>query len=524
MRVTIFQPPYPMEGTVASAEACIRWMRRSLDELTPGEHDLVLLPEYANAPGLAERQQLRDFSQGQGAEFLEFVAATAERLGCPIALSGVVQSGARWFNRGMLFDAGCALAATYDKLHLTDAESDEMGLTPGGGTGVFEHAGVRMGFAICFDLYFPEHVEMLAAQGVDLLLCPSYQRSESPERICLLAQARALDGGAYLLRSSYSLGNPQAGGHSLVAAPTGALLAHAGEAPGVITVEIDPQRKWMKPASHGQAVVEHRSLIESHRRPAAYRPHPERADRLTASPFPRLCAHRGLSHACPENTLPAFAAAIAAGAHEIELDLWASRDGVPVVCHDESVDRTTNGTGKIGELDWAELRRLDASAGLGDAWAGVRLPRVEDVLEMADGLVGLNIHIKDVGSDGLVIRRVCDLLTQRGLVDIGYLALSTEHALQIACEYAPGIPRACLTSQKEPEQSIAIAKRWGCQRIQFYRHVTERHIEQAHEAGLICNLFWSDEPEDAREYVRMGIDVILTNCAHTLIAGGFRAL
>ena len=57
----------------------------------------------------------------------------------------------------------------------------------------------------------------------------------------------------------------------------------------------------------------------------------------------KLCAHRGLSHACPENTLPAFGAAIALGVDEIEFDLWLSADGVPVVCHDPRVDRTTDG-------------------------------------------------------------------------------------------------------------------------------------------------------------------------------------
>ena len=54
--------------------------------------------------------------------------------------------------------------------------------------------------------------------------------------------------------------------------------------------------------------------------------------------------------------------------------------------------------------------------------------------------------------------------------------------------------------------------------------MTENQVRQAHEAGLICNLFWSDQPEDAMNYVRSGIDVILTNCAHSMIAGGFNAL
>ena len=242
------------------------------------------------------------------------------------------------------------------------------------------------------------------------------------------------------------------------------------------------------------------------------------------SPFPRLCAHRGLSQACPENTIPAFAAAVASGAHELEFDVWTSRDGTLVVCHDASVDRTTDGTGRIAELSWKEIRSLDAGICTGVAWRGVRIPCLEEVLEETDGRIGLNIHMKSEGPDGATIRRVCDLLTDRALTDIAYLALATESALRTALEYAPDIPRACLVSQGDPSVSIDVAARYACQRIQFGRHVTQERIHRAHELGLICNLFWSDDPGDGMAYVRNGIDVILTNCAHTMIAGGFAAL
>ena len=524
VKIAVFQPPYPTEANEAHADTCLRWMHARLEELKPGNQDLVLLPEYATAPGLRDRKRARGFAECTGAEFLQAVAATAQRLASLVVLSGPVCCGTRWFNRSMVFDATGEMACTYDKMHLTEEERTDLGLTPGARPTVFEHAGIRIGFATCFDLYFPEHFATLAAQGVDLVLCPSYQRSESAARICLIAQTRALDSGAYLIRSSYAMGTPEVGGHSLVATPAGELLADAGEEARVLTAEIDPSRKFIKPASHGCHVVEHRALIELHRRPASYRPHVERSKQLMASPFPRMCAHRGLSQACPENTLPAFAAALASGAHEMEFDLWPSLDGVLVVCHDESVDRTTNGKGKVSELNWEEISHLDAGIHCGDAWGGVRMPRLEQVLELTDGLIGLNIHIKGVGPDGDTIKRVCDLLNECALVDTAYLSLGTESALQVARDYAPDIPRACLVSQSDSVKSIAMAKRCSCQRIQFFRQVTKNHIHQAHEAGLICNLFWSDQPEEAMNYVRNGIDVVLTNCAHTMIAGGFNAL
>lgn len=523
MRIAVFQPPYPMQDTPADAGECLRWMRERLDRLQPGEQDLVLLPEYANTPGLEDRQQLREFAGAQGKDFLRDVAASAARLQSLIVLAGLVGSGERWFNRTLVYDKTGALAFSYDKVHLTDVERYGSGLTPGSMPAVFQYEEIRLGFATCFDLSFPEHFAALAGQRADLVLCPSYQRSESAGRICSNAQVRALDSGTYLIRSSYAMPKPGVGGRSLVAAPDGTLLENAGEDACVIFVDIDPGKQFTKPASHGQKVVEYRQLIDSHRRPATYRPRVERAKRIYASPLPRLCANRGLSQACPENTLAAFAAAMAAGAHEVACDVRASRDGVLVACHDATVDRTTNGSGSVAGLGWEDICTLDAGSHAGDAWRGIRMPRLEEVLDTLDGRVGLNIRIRDEGANGATVRKVCDLLTEHALTDSAYISLETESALRAAVEYAPEVPRACLASQDNPAAAIDIAKRYACQRIQFSRDVDGEDIRRAHEAGLVCNLFWSDDPKDAMGFVDKGIDVILTNCANTMIADGFDA-
>ncbi len=239
------------------------------------------------------------------------------------------------------------------------------------------------------------------------------------------------------------------------------------------------------------------------------------------APFPRLCAHRGLSLACPENTLPAFAAAMAVGAHEIEFDLWLSRDGVPVVCHDRTVDRTTDGQGAIADLTWEEIRRLDAGSKRGEAWRGIRVPRLEEVLELVEGRVGLNIHIKEAGPQGRLVRMVCDHLEARGLLEAAYIAGGAEDVLQAARDYRPDLARACLLSERGPATQVALARRYACQRVQFGRAMTAAEARLAHASGIICNLFWSDDPEDGRAYVQRGIDVLLTNCANVMIAGGF---
>lgn len=514
MRLTILQPPYPAAATTGSAAVCLSWQERQLAALPPAETDFVLLPEYANAPGL-EGAELAAFASGPGARFVAGLAATARNLKAWLVAGIAVEQAGGWRNRTVVFDPDGGTAGHYDKVHLPAAEAAQ-GFVPGVVVPVLDLPPLRLGFATCFDVYFSEHFAALAAQRPDLVVSPSYQRSECPDRILHLSRTRAVDTGAWFARAGYAMPEGQ-GGTSLVVAPDGRVAAVAGAFPTVLHVEIDPGWRYRKPASHGQAPVEHRELIEQRRLPGLYRPCSEQAERLLAAPFPRICAHRGLSHLCPENTLPAFGAALALpGVTEIEMDLWLSADGVPVVCHDPRVDRTTDGSGIVTELVWDRIRQFDAGCRLDERWRGVCLPRFEDVLDVVAGRVFLNIHIKAPGPDGQLVRLVADLLRQRGMARLGYIA-GAEDVLAVARDCAPEIPRNCLAHQKEPYRQIETALRHQCQRLQFYRNVEPEHCQAAAEAGLIRNLFWSDELEDAREYVARGIDVVLTNEAHRLL-------
>lgn len=97
---------------------------------------------------------------------------------------------------------------------------------------------------------------------------------------------------------------------------------------------------------------------------------------------PVVVAHRGYAAVAPENTLPAFAAAVSGGADLIEFDVRTSVDGVPVVIHDRTVERTTDGTGRVADLGIEQIERLDAGAWFSPAYAGVRVPRLSAVLDL----------------------------------------------------------------------------------------------------------------------------------------------
>jgi glycerophosphoryl diester phosphodiesterase len=109
-----------------------------------------------------------------------------------------------------------------------------------------------------------------------------------------------------------------------------------------------------------------------------------------------LYAHRGSSGVAPENTLLAFARAVADGADGVELDVRATADGVPVVLHDRDLGRTTDGAGRVDELSLAELKRFDAGT-------GERVPTLAEVLDLLAGRLRLDLELKQRGIERAVL-------------------------------------------------------------------------------------------------------------------------
>lgn len=113
-----------------------------------------------------------------------------------------------------------------------------------------------------------------------------------------------------------------------------------------------------------------------------------------AGKSPIIIAHRGLSAQAPENTLSAIRLALEEEVDMIEFDLHMSRDQVPVVIHDPTLERTTDGSGQVKEMSLFELRKLDAGAWFGDAYLGERIPTLTEVMALVQGKSKLLIELK----------------------------------------------------------------------------------------------------------------------------------
>ena len=230
----------------------------------------------------------------------------------------------------------------------------------------------------------------------------------------------------------------------------------------------------------------------------------------------RLCAHRGFSTIAPENGMAAFGAAVALGASEIEFDIWWTKDGEIVSIHDPTLERVSNGTGKVYEHTYAELAALDFGIKKGEHFTGTRIVRFSDILAMFSQRVIMNIHVKTPGGewDDEVLKKAIRLIDEYGARrHVYFMANSTVMQDQLA-RLAPDIPRCMGNSSdnKSHPDIVDNAIAHKCQMVQLFKpHFDQALVDKAKAAGLRVNVFWSDDPEEAKKFLDMGIDTILTN-------------
>lgn len=239
--------------------------------------------------------------------------------------------------------------------------------------------------------------------------------------------------------------------------------------------------------------------------------------------YPRLCAHRGFSTIAPENSMPAFGAAVAMGAEEIELDLWPTADGEIVSCHDGTLDRVSTGTGKLSDKTLDELMGYDFGIKHGERFVGMRIVLFEEVLEKLAGRCIMNIHIKSdqegIGSRATTaapytrdtLGKIVDLIRRYDCARHVYFMTPNRVILGILEEIAPEMHRVVGFSG-DPKEMIPEALEFHCTGIQLFKpYFDKAMVDEAHEKGLICTVFWADDPDEAQRYLDMGIDTILTN-------------
>ena len=222
----------------------------------------------------------------------------------------------------------------------------------------------------------------------------------------------------------------------------------------------------------------------------------------------KFCAHRGQSALMPENTLPAFAAAISMGADEIEFDVRLTKDEKLIVSHDHCLERISNGSGNLVDFTLDELRKLNI--GIEHDWV-VPFCTAEEVFEQFANKVVFNIHLKEHGENGYLIRELAKLAEKYHAEDHIYFSGSPDE-LKWMKKIAPEIPRNAIQLPGDIVEIFDMAKKYDCFCVQFWLGMFDENlIQKMHDAGINCNLYFADTLEDYEKYFHMGIDTLLTN-------------
>lgn len=236
-----------------------------------------------------------------------------------------------------------------------------------------------------------------------------------------------------------------------------------------------------------------------------------------------IIAHRGFSGIAPENTIAAFKKAIDAGADMIEFDVSLSKDGIPVVIHDRTVNRTTNAKGKVEDFTIEELKKFDAGSWYKPQFKDEKIPTLEEVIQLSKGKIMLNIEIKkysvkrSIKIDGIE-DKIVKLLEKYEMTNDVLISSFSKMAIQRIKEFNPDIAVAYLYRFRINPRIIKQLDKVGIYSFnQGKRFFSKKALSDLHENGLKLNLYTINQKREMKKFVKLGVDGIITNFPNKLI-------
>ncbi|MGF6354578.1 glycerophosphoryl diester phosphodiesterase [Paenibacillus sp. 4624] len=225
-----------------------------------------------------------------------------------------------------------------------------------------------------------------------------------------------------------------------------------------------------------------------------------------------LCvAHRGFSSIAPENTMAAFNMAMERPEVQwMELDVQLSRDGVPVVIHDFTLERTTNGKGRVKDTDWSVLKQLDAGSWKGKNYTGERIPSLSELLDRSCGKVRLNIELKTQGDmyPGLpaaVIHEIRKRHMQHDVVITSFEPAALVEVKKLAPELETG-----LIIDAKPGDLLAVLQQMHCTFLSIgYTNVDKALMNEMNAAGIRVMAWTVDDKASMKKLAAIDPDVMI---------------
>jgi len=227
-----------------------------------------------------------------------------------------------------------------------------------------------------------------------------------------------------------------------------------------------------------------------------------------------IIGHRGACGHCPENTLTSFKTAARMGAQWIETDVCVTSDGVPILFHDDLLNRCTDGKGLVLKTPYEEIKQLDAGKWYSQEFKGERIPTLQDLIEFCQKhQIKLNLEIKSpVGWEWETVEAVAPII--RNLWDPNWpLILSSfnKEALVAAAQLLPEYPRG-LNTEVIPRNWEHLLKQYQCDSLHFYAPFAEPDkIAAIKQAGYRVLSYTVNDASQGRVLMDMGVDALFTD-------------
>ncbi|MBO3802385.1 MAG: glycerophosphodiester phosphodiesterase [Candidatus Brockarchaeota archaeon] len=222
-----------------------------------------------------------------------------------------------------------------------------------------------------------------------------------------------------------------------------------------------------------------------------------------------VVGHRGAPNLAPENTIPSFLKAVEVGVDAIELDARETKDGALVVIHDESVDRTTNGSGLVRELLLEEVKKLDAGSWFDPSFRGVRVPTLEEALESIDRKVMARIELKDGGIE----EKACSIIKKLGVANRAQVASFELERVKKAKEACPSVSTVSISTKFTEGFLLKSIESCVNTLAVLVGKFSEADVHEAHVRGLTFDAWPVDDANLAKMLVEQGVDSITSNVA-----------
>lgn len=234
--------------------------------------------------------------------------------------------------------------------------------------------------------------------------------------------------------------------------------------------------------------------------------------------MPLVLAHRGANKVAPQNTLPAFQKALDFNADGLETDVHLSLDGHIVICHNYTIDETSNGTGRVDEMTLSQLKSYDFGSYFSDEFKGVTLPTLPELLDLTKSMKLINIEIKPPQKDCDLVKKVVEAIHEYGIVENSIVSCFDPECIRLVKEIDKNVKTGLLYEDDKLGNEImtfGVAK--YCKQLNadaahpHRKLITEAEIIDLHNLGIAVNPWTVNKEEEIVRFTQWGCDALISD-------------